>query len=330
MNSGNDNNYKNIKLNVDNLKLIQIGITLANEKGEMPMPYSTWQFNFKFNLEYLTFKFRQDSYLFESINLLQLAGIDFSKFLLEGIEVENFAEVFITSGLVLNENVKWITFHGSYDFAYFVKALSNQPLPENETLFNEMLTLYFCNYYDTREMAKNVSWLKGSLSKIANDLEIKRIGTTHQAGSDSLVTSKIFFKLLTFFQDYVDIYNYKNKLFGINYKPQDEQEWKNFNYYNNVPFMIPITLPNPNFNQNFTNQMKNTIYIPNMNGINYPPISGTSSLMNSPNFQMNFNGFSPIFQPVDTNFYNNYYSIQNNPYNKQNGNNGDPKFVQQN
>ncbi len=44
-------NYKNIKLNVDNLKMIQIGITLANELGEFPEPISTWQFNFKFNLE---------------------------------------------------------------------------------------------------------------------------------------------------------------------------------------------------------------------------------------------------------------------------------------
>lgn len=248
--------------------------------------------------------------------------------MLEGIEIENFAEVFITSGLVLNENVKWITFHGSYDFAYFVKALSNQPLPENEILFNEMLTLYFCNYYDTREMIKNVSWLKGSLSKIANDLEIKRIGTTHQAGSDSLVTSKIFFKLLTFFQEYVDIYNNKNKLFGINYKPQDEQEWKNYNYYNNIPFMIPISMPNPTFNSNFTNQVKNTIYLPNMNGMNY---AGANSIMSNPNLicanNMNFNGFNPMFQPVDTNFYNNYYSaIQNNTYNKQNATNG----VQQN
>ena len=46
-----DANYKNIKLNVDNLKMIQIGITLANEAGEFPEGISTWQFNFKYNLE---------------------------------------------------------------------------------------------------------------------------------------------------------------------------------------------------------------------------------------------------------------------------------------
>lgn len=34
------------------LKLIQIGITLSNEKGEVPKENLTWQFNFKFDLKY--------------------------------------------------------------------------------------------------------------------------------------------------------------------------------------------------------------------------------------------------------------------------------------
>ena len=46
-----DSNYKSIKQNVDNLKMIQIGITMANEYGELPENISTWQFNFKFDLE---------------------------------------------------------------------------------------------------------------------------------------------------------------------------------------------------------------------------------------------------------------------------------------
>jgi hypothetical protein len=49
-----ESNYKNIKQNVDNLKVIQVGITLANEQGEYPEDVSTWQFNFKFDLEYVS------------------------------------------------------------------------------------------------------------------------------------------------------------------------------------------------------------------------------------------------------------------------------------
>ena len=33
--------YKSLKLNVDSLKLIQLGITLSNDKGEFPIPHHT-------------------------------------------------------------------------------------------------------------------------------------------------------------------------------------------------------------------------------------------------------------------------------------------------
>ncbi len=42
--------YLRIKANVDIMKVIQIGITLADENGKLPEPISTWQFNFKFDL----------------------------------------------------------------------------------------------------------------------------------------------------------------------------------------------------------------------------------------------------------------------------------------
>lgn len=43
--------YRRIKANVDILKIIQIGITLADEDGKMPTPISTWQFNFDFDID---------------------------------------------------------------------------------------------------------------------------------------------------------------------------------------------------------------------------------------------------------------------------------------
>ena len=39
-----------MRCNVDLLKIIQIGITLADESGEYPPDVCTWQFNFRFNL----------------------------------------------------------------------------------------------------------------------------------------------------------------------------------------------------------------------------------------------------------------------------------------
>jgi CCR4-NOT transcription complex subunit 7/8 len=42
--------YELIKANVDILKLIQVGITLSDEKGNMPEGVNTWQFNLKFDI----------------------------------------------------------------------------------------------------------------------------------------------------------------------------------------------------------------------------------------------------------------------------------------
>ena len=42
--------YQNIKKNVDNLKLIQFGITLSDFNGNLPDETCTWQFNLNFDL----------------------------------------------------------------------------------------------------------------------------------------------------------------------------------------------------------------------------------------------------------------------------------------
>ncbi len=42
--------YHVIKMNVDNLKLIQVGITLTDDDGNFPEGVNTWQFNLKFDI----------------------------------------------------------------------------------------------------------------------------------------------------------------------------------------------------------------------------------------------------------------------------------------
>ncbi len=105
-------------MNVDNLKLIQAGFTLAKENGEKPKDIHTWQFNICFNLE-------KEKHHPESIKLLKEAGIDFDVLLKEGIDVMVFSDLLMSSGLVINPNVYWITFHGTYDFSYLLKVLIN-------------------------------------------------------------------------------------------------------------------------------------------------------------------------------------------------------------
>ena len=255
--------YKSLKLNVDSLKLIQLGITLSNEKGEYPKPYRTWQFNFEF--DYTKDKSSQSSML-----LLISSGIDFNKMKKNGINHKKFVELFKNSGLVLNPNIHWISFHGSYDFAYLLSNLLGNSLPKNEKEFTKILGLFFPNHYDIRILVKNNNSLKGSLNKLANYLDVEREGKIHQAGSDSLVTIEVFWKLI---QNGIiskeDIIEDKNILYGI-LKGKDNKETINYtkiNYRcnnNNVDINNKINI---NWNNNVNSNMTCLTYRNNMNNI---------------------------------------------------------------
>lgn len=43
--------YQALRVNVDLLKIIQLGLTFSDERGNLPPEVSTFQFNFRFNLE---------------------------------------------------------------------------------------------------------------------------------------------------------------------------------------------------------------------------------------------------------------------------------------
>lgn len=217
------------------LKIIQIGITLFNEDGETPparpnstdsteltgtgrrtnghhagpFPYA-WQFNFKFSL-------KDDMFNQTSIESLQQAGIDFALLERDGIDPHEFASLLIPSGLVCFENVRWISFHGGYDFGYLTKLLICRELPNDEFEFDQIMKLYFPSTYDVKHLMKHAIKLhnsgmltpsdpssaeilqkfeqKSGLEHIAETLKIKRVGSAHQAGSDSLLTGRVFFAL---------------------------------------------------------------------------------------------------------------------------------------
>lgn len=227
-----DYHYQCLRTNVDMLKVIQIGLTLFNEDGETPparpnpndpeigpaarrtannAPFPcSWQFNFKFNL-------KDDMYNEKSIESLQQAGIDFNLLERDGIDPHEFAALLIPSGLVCFDSVKWISFHGGYDFGYLTKLLICMPLPNDEVDFDHKMKLYFPTTYDVKHLMKYAIKLhnsglltpndpssaeilqkfehKSGLENIAETLKIKRIGSAHQAGSDSLLTGKVFFQM---------------------------------------------------------------------------------------------------------------------------------------
>lgn len=224
-----DYHYQCLRTNVDLLKVIQIGIALFNGDGEQPparpsstdstelrrtggqapLPYA-WQFNFKFSL-------KDDMYNQTSIESLQQAGIDFALLERDGIDPHEFASLLIPSGLVCFDNVRWLSFHGGYDFGYLTKLLICRPLPCDEVEFDQIMKLYFPSTYDVKHLMKHAIKLlnsgmltpndpgsteilqkfeqKSGLEHIAETLKLKRVGSAHQAGSDSLLTGRVFFEL---------------------------------------------------------------------------------------------------------------------------------------
>jgi CCR4-NOT transcription complex subunit 7/8 len=211
--------YRTLKMNIDSLKLIQLGVTLMNSKGEFPKnsKYHTWQFNFEFDKN-------KDKITQPSLNLLEQCGIDFNKLKRNGIKHKDFSEYFMVSGLVLNPDIHWISFHGSYDFGYLLKYLICTNLPETEIEFMNLLNIYFINYYDIKTLVKTKDNLKIGLNKLAQSLEVLREGKTHQAGSDSVVTIDVYFKLIkSGFIGETNIKYCKNLLFGIN-NEEDNKE----------------------------------------------------------------------------------------------------------
>ena len=264
--SSSDFHYQTVRCNVDLLKIIQFGITLCNEEGELAPGICTYQFNFKFSLgcadplaarspkgperfspscsESVSPTVRSDDvYAQDSIDLLTRSGIDFEQHEERGIDPMHFAELLMCSGIVLCDDVAWITFHAGYDFAYLLKLLTCKPLPQvhpdrpprarpprpagkhesrrspllqDEEEFFADLQLYCPRLYDMKYLMRFCENLKGGLNKLAEDISVERVGPEHTAGSDSLLTQATFFKLRSlFFEGELDETKHANILFGL-------------------------------------------------------------------------------------------------------------------
>lgn len=110
-------------------------------------------------LSYSKYYFREDIFAQDSIDLLKTSGIDFERFEREGIDVHYFGELMMMSGLVLNDEVKWMTFHSSFDFGYLLKTLTCADLPADEAVFMDLLTTYFPCFYDVKVTNQSLDFL---------------------------------------------------------------------------------------------------------------------------------------------------------------------------
>ncbi|CAM8979809.1 unnamed protein product [Rhodiola kirilowii] len=208
----NEFHFQSVRANVDLLKLIQLGLTFSDADGNLPTcgtdKHCVWQFNFcEFNPE-------TDMFANQSIDLLRESGINFEENVRKGVDAARFGELLMSSGVVLNEDVHWVTFHSPYDFGYLVKLLTCKNLPETQTGFFDLIKVFFPVVYDIKHMMRFCDGLYGGLDKLATLLGVERVGTSHLAGSDSLLTCFTFMKLREiYFRGSIE--KYAGILFGI-------------------------------------------------------------------------------------------------------------------
>ncbi|RMZ70930.1 CCR4-NOT transcription complex subunit 7 [Pyrenophora seminiperda CCB06] len=223
--------YQTVRCNVDLLKIIQLGITLFNIQGDIPPSHldtselvykprslqrhasniivcpCTWSFNFHFSLE-------EDMYNEESIQMLKKSGADFEKHREQGIDPREFGSLLLTSGMTISPDVNWISFHSGYDFAYMLKMLTSQPLPEDEDRYRKLVIKFFPKLLDVKYLWRHANNLvrrgvigstatnilnnlgtKSGLQDLADELGCQRVGNSHTAGSDAWLTGVVFWEM---------------------------------------------------------------------------------------------------------------------------------------
>lgn len=283
---------------MDQLNIIQLGLTFATPFNAKKYNTRTWQFNFYFDVD-------KDSYHKDSIELLRKANINLEDHKNKGIDPQLFGYYFTTSGIVCNEKMTWTTFHASYDFGYMMKILTNNLLPRTEGEFMESMKTFFPVVYDLKVMTQT----KGGLNKLAEEYNVKRKGDMHQAGSDSLLTVETF-------QSYVkNVLNgkvdtkYKNQIAGLKSdRSNTTQDYQSSHVYGRI--YGPNYLPSFPDNRKIYN-LKNTIV--RKHGVSKDrsssPVLPSSSLSSSNLSTVNGTGYG--YNPANT--FSPHSSIIGNP-----------------
>lgn len=199
-----DERYALVKANVDELPVVQLGLTLCDERGNLPRAAGldaagrpvelSWEFNFS------DFDVHADPHVPGSVAFLRSQGIDFDLARTCGVSSAAFKDklLAILPGAQRDE-LTWAAFGGAYDFGYLVKMLGDgQPLPETREEFAfRVRELLGGRVFDAKHLAENCGRgdLRGvGLKGVAANLGVPRHFPEPPclAGPKSLTACRIF------------------------------------------------------------------------------------------------------------------------------------------
>jgi CCR4-NOT transcription complex subunit 7/8 len=132
----------------------------------------------KGNYKFIQIFLSKDKIMEGVLTLLKKAGINFENLKINGINPNNFADYAsgagnkyikqIFEGLILNEDLKWIVFHGGFDFGYLIHMFHHSGLPETSEEFSSLMRLYFPQTYDLKcSLRENTLLRDVGLTKLA-------------------------------------------------------------------------------------------------------------------------------------------------------------------
>ncbi|AET40863.1 CCR4-NOT core DEDD family RNase subunit POP2 Ecym_7005 [Eremothecium cymbalariae DBVPG len=225
--SKNDYHYQTMRTNIDLLNSVQIGLSLSDSQGNKPENTpSTWQFNFHFDVT-------KEMVSPESLDLLKKSGVVFDKHQNNGVEPYDFAQLLVDSGLLLSDEVTWVSFHAAYDFGFLINILTDTAMPNNKEDYEYWVQKFLPNFYDLNVISKSVQDLiqqrnqqlqqgqQYSLESLADEVGIPRFPLFNTTGGQSLLALLTFTRLskFPFFKlpnGKTDLSQFKNSIYGIN------------------------------------------------------------------------------------------------------------------
>merc|ERR1712224_146295 len=117
-------NYQMMKCNVDLGKVIRLILAFSDQAGKRPDGISAWAFNFSLDVD-------KDLVHPQAVDRLRQAnGIDLERHRSQGCSVSSFAEILMSSGIVLSDEVRWVTVAGAGDFGDQPPALRGKSQPD--------------------------------------------------------------------------------------------------------------------------------------------------------------------------------------------------------
>lgn len=197
--------YALLKANIDDLHLIQLGLTLFDADGNLPDLGTQGAQRFAWEFNFCDFDLQHDRFVPDSIKLLRSSGINLEKNRQCGVHTARFGELLADSPVFYSPVSSWVTFHGAYDFGFLLKTVTmGGRLPDSLDDFMHTLRMLFGGrIFDLKRMMLWCNGLFGGLENLARLLSVERAtGRCHQAGSDSLLIALAFHRMIRrFFPD---------------------------------------------------------------------------------------------------------------------------------